>query len=76
MDWVADKGISEKCPPSLWLRRRLEDGQVVKYWKRLIYLFPIFLGFWFPSAEVHGRPVELTLLHSNNITGYLFPCPT
>jgi hypothetical protein len=35
-----------------------------------VAVFPLSI----PTAE--GKEAEVLLLHTNNVTGYLFPCPT
>lgn len=29
-----------------------------------------------PYSQAQGNGKEIVLVHSNNLTGYLFPCPT
>jgi hypothetical protein len=36
----------------------------------LLAIFPVFM----PAAKAKGA--EFLLLHTNNVTGHLFPCPT
>ncbi len=32
--------------------------------------------FLFPAAIARAGETEILILHTNNVTGYLFPCPT
>lgn len=41
----------------------------------VIFLFLMGIVFALPPAPP-AVGVEINLLHSNNVTGYLFPCPT
>jgi hypothetical protein len=36
----------------------------------VLAIFPVFM----PGAE--AKEAEFLLLHTNNVTGHLFPCPT
>jgi len=40
----------------------------------LVFLLLITLSFFKPVAE--SKETEVLLLHTNNVTGHLFPCPT
>ncbi len=41
----------------------------------LIVLWAAYLLFS-PSPYARAGETEILLLHTNNVTGYLFPCPT
>jgi hypothetical protein len=32
--------------------------------------------FLFPAPAAQAGEAEILILHTNNVTGYLFPCPT
>lgn len=42
------------------------------------FLVALLMGMIFGIANPQAgtRGTEILLLHSNNVTGYLFPCPT
>jgi hypothetical protein len=43
-----------------------------------LFLVVLLMGMIFPVAnpQASSKEAEILLLHSNNVTGYLFPCPT
>ncbi len=47
--------------------RRLSKG---------LLLFPLFLLLFGIGFGAEGKAAEVVLLHSNNVTGHLFACPT
>lgn len=45
--------------------------------KGIIPLFVLLLGIFFPSGyEGMAAPVTLTIVHTNNVNGHLFACPS
>lgn len=43
-----------------------------------LFLVVLLMGMIFGVAnpQASSKEAEILLLHSNNVTGYLFPCPT
>lgn len=43
-----------------------------------LFLVALLIGMIFGLAnpQASTKETEILLLHSNNVTGYLFPCPT
>ena len=39
-------------------------------------LFVLAAATLFSSQQVEGGPAEITLIHTSNVTGHLFPCPS
>jgi len=51
----------------------------IHIWKRNDRLLPGLLTFCLllsASPTVRAGETEILILHTNNVTGYLFPCPT
>jgi hypothetical protein len=46
-----------------------------KFWGVLSFLFAWSL-FLFPAPAPEAGEAEILILHTNNVTGYLLPCPT
>ena len=46
-----------------------------KFWRILIFLFAGSF-FFSPVPAARAGEAEILILHTNNVTGYLFPCPT
>jgi hypothetical protein len=45
--------------------------------KGMILLLAVLLGILCPVApEGLAKPLTITVLHTNNVTGHLFSCPT
>lgn len=42
----------------------------------IIGFFVLALSIPLLFSKVEGGAVEITLLHTNNVTGHLFPCPS
>jgi|Deesub1362A_J573_1020465.scaffolds.fasta_scaffold00026_85 2',3'-cyclic-nucleotide 2'-phosphodiesterase (5'-nucleotidase family) len=42
----------------------------------LVGLLILFLGPLSLSSAKETSQIDITILHSNNLTGHLFPCPT
>ena len=43
-----------------------------------LFLVALLMGmiFGLGNPQAGSKETEILLLHSNNVTGYLFPCPT
>ena len=55
------------------LQIRLFEGTRIYGLLAALLICTIFL---FPSPVARAGETEILLLHTNNVTGYLFPCPT
>ena len=42
----------------------------------MLLLFSALTFFFYPVPAAQAGEVEILILHTNNVTGYLFPCPT
>jgi len=42
----------------------------------LFFLLAASLFFFLPVPATHAGGAEILILHTNNVSGYLFPCPT
>ncbi len=55
------------------------DSNVISWVKKrgTLLLAPLILAsFLFFNQVAEGKETEILLLHTNNVTGHLFPCPT
>jgi hypothetical protein len=48
----------------------------VKKLGTLLLALLILASFPFSNQVAEGKETEILLLHTNNVTGHLFPCPT
>jgi hypothetical protein len=55
------------------LKPRLSEGTRIH---GLLAVLLICTGFMSPAPMAMAGETEILLLHTNNVTGYLFPCPT
>jgi hypothetical protein len=45
--------------------------------KGIIVIFVLLSGILFPRwNEGIAKPLAVTIIHTNNVNGHLFPCPT
>ncbi len=49
---------------------------LVKKVGALLLALLILASFSFFNRVAEGKDTEILLLHTNNVTGHLFPCPT
>lgn len=45
------------------------------FWGILSFIFAWSL-FLFPAPPAESGETEILILHTNNVTGYILPCPT
>jgi hypothetical protein len=55
------------------LKTRLSKGTRIYGLLAALLIFTVFLS---PAPIAQAGETEILLLHTNNVTGYLFPCPT
>jgi hypothetical protein len=46
----------------------------MRYIARILFVLAAVTLFSFQQVE--GGPAEVTLIHTSNVTGHLFPCPS
>jgi len=51
---------------------------ISRYIRKFIMVSGVFLFIIqiYPFNDTYAETVQLTIIHSNNINGHLFPCPT
>jgi len=52
--------------------------KIRRHTRKFIMVSGVFLFSLFPCllTEIYAETVQLTIIHSNNINGHLYPCPT
>ena len=55
------------------MKTRLPKGTRIHRLLAALLICTVFLS---PAPNVRAGEKEILLLHTNNVTGYLFPCPT
>jgi hypothetical protein len=55
------------------LKVKVLDGKRIF---RLVAVLLVCSSFLSPAAIGQAGETEILILHTNNVTGYLFPCPT
>jgi hypothetical protein len=63
--------VKRVIPPirQRWTRRG-------KIWGAALLVFSLAVIFLQPLPEAKAGQAEILLLHTNNVTAHLFPCPT
>jgi len=55
------------------LKTRISEGPRIFFLLAALLICNVFLP---PAQIARAGETEILLLHTNNVTGYLFPCPT
>lgn len=58
-------------------REHMSTSSVMILLKGAILLAVVLLGILYPAGhEGIAKPLTMTVVHTNNVTGHLFACPT
>ena len=74
LEWV--KIIGSFCPNMSYngYKKSSQHGRNMRYIAWI--LFVLAAVTLFSLQQVEGGPAEVTLIHTSNVTGHLFPCPS
>lgn len=58
-------------------RKRMSTSPVKVMSKGAVLLAVVLLGILSPGGHTGiAKPLQMTMVHTNNVTGHLFACPT
>jgi hypothetical protein len=61
----------------LWVSKELWKRVIPRFFRvALLFFVPLLLVIFPVSPRAEGKEATILLLHTNNVTGHFYPCPT
>jgi len=62
--------------PVLWVSVELWKRVIPRFFRVALLFFALLLVIFPVSPRAEGKEATVLLLHTNNVTGHFYPCPT